>query len=140
MFKPYPYDDPQAINRPELPQSLTSTLVAGNVAVAKVLAAAVERGVLALDGYVSAQFEAIIARIKEAACSKKVVIFDVAQAYKIRQNLRTCWRQVCRWIVKLTQYCFSVKAYPEKLRVCLMRKKQRHWLLKLTRPGKPPIW
>ena len=64
MFKPYPYVDPQAVNRPELPHSVSAQLTAGNAAVA---AKMLENftGVLALDGYAGADFTELLTRLKE---------------------------------------------------------------------------
>lgn len=83
MFKPYPYVDPDAVNRPKLPPELRNSLIAGNLAAAKHLAASVPvHGVLALDGYVSAQFDALTDRIRESLPGKTVRVFEVWNAYK----------------------------------------------------------
>ena len=82
MFKPYPYDDPAAVNRPELPRAITTSLIAGNPTVAKHLVKSIDKGVLALDGYIGAKFDALIARIRESLPEQKISVFDVAEAYK----------------------------------------------------------
>jgi mannose-6-phosphate isomerase len=68
MYNPFPYDDPDAVNRIAVDFSLRSAVVQGLAAVSVALAEAAkaeveEKGscVLALDGYVSAPFE-IVAR------------------------------------------------------------------------------
>ncbi len=62
MFKPLAYDDPKAVNRISLPEGAQEHITAGNENVVKALAdiclaAGGKRFVLAIDGYVSAQFE-----------------------------------------------------------------------------------
>ncbi len=83
MFKPYPYVDPQAVNRPELPHSVSAQLTAGNAAVA---AKMLENftGVLALDGYAGADFTELLTRLKE---QRDITVFNVADAYKSSDEL-----------------------------------------------------
>ena len=83
MFKPYPYVDPQALNTPKLPPELQNSVTAGNRAVGKkLLEATPEHGLLALDGYVGAQFDRLIKRIEEASGGKSIKRIDVRCAYK----------------------------------------------------------
>jgi len=90
MFKPYPYDDPQAINRPEVSPELASSLVSGNVAVAKkIMESLPAHGVLALDGYVGAQYEALMDRIEEQLSGKSVCRIAVSSAYKSSGQLES---------------------------------------------------
>lgn len=83
MFKPYPYVDPQAINRPELPPSVSAELTAGNAAVAAKLLDGFT-GVLALDGYVGADFTELLTRLRE---QREVTVLNVSDAYKSSAEL-----------------------------------------------------
>ena len=88
MFKPYPYVDPQALNTPKLPPELQNSVTAGNRAVGKkLLEATPEHGLLALDGYVGAQFDRLIKRIEEASGGKSIKRIDVRCAYKDSDEL-----------------------------------------------------
>ena len=83
MFKPYPYVDPQALNTPQVPPNVRNALVAGNRAVAKTLTeAAGMHGVLALDGYAGALFDALLKRIEERMEGKRICLLNAAKAYK----------------------------------------------------------
>lgn len=84
MFKPYPYVDPQAVNRPELPSAVAAQLTAGNAAVAaKLLENA--SGVLALDGYAGADFTELVDRLKEIR--PELAVLPVSAAYKSSAEL-----------------------------------------------------
>ena len=62
MFNPFPYDDPNAINRIDATGIDTATASVGNDAVSQALAAIVKKGgIIALDGYTTAPFDAILA-------------------------------------------------------------------------------
>lgn len=62
MFNPFPYDDPNAINRIDATGIDTATASVGNDAVSRTLAAIVKKGgIIALDGYTTAPFDAILA-------------------------------------------------------------------------------
>ena len=60
MYNPFPYDDPKPVNRPRLEERTEKALVKGSVKVFSHLAAkaaALEKpAVIALDGYVAADF------------------------------------------------------------------------------------
>lgn len=65
MFKPLPYDDPRAVNHPKISADLAQGLTFGTAACGRELAAAAaqkakDKGcALVIDGYASAQFEAL---------------------------------------------------------------------------------
>lgn len=84
MFKPYPFVDPQAVNRPELPRVLASQLTAGNAAVAAKLLENFT-GVLALDGYVGADFTELTARLREI--HPDLAVLPVSAAYRTSAEL-----------------------------------------------------
>ena len=60
MYNPFPYDDPRPVNRPGLEERTVKALVKGSVKVFAHIAAkaaALEKpAVIALDGYVAADF------------------------------------------------------------------------------------
>ncbi len=87
MFKPFPYVDPNAINRPELPAALATTLIAGNTAIADKLLAGFS-GILALDGYTGANFQEMVNRLNSVADGKLTVI-EAKEAYKSSDELET---------------------------------------------------
>lgn len=68
MFNPHPYDDPTAVNRPKLSEEVIKSIVSGTKETAghitDVIVKKLEDGsnnvVIALDGYISAQFDQTI--------------------------------------------------------------------------------
>ncbi len=80
MFNPYPYIDPEAVNFPELDPELAADIVSGNGKIAEKLSAF--SGVLALDGYVGAQFGPLLECMARTAKEKQIAFFDVSEAYK----------------------------------------------------------
>lgn len=94
MFKPLAYDDPKAVNRISLPEGTQERITAGNESVVKALAdfclaAGKERFVLAMDGYVSAQFEDLCgplqARLEAAGHSCRLV--SMKELYKSQEEI-----------------------------------------------------
>ena len=83
MFKPYPHVDSRAVNRPELPRTVTGQLTVGNAAIAAKLLEGFS-GVLALDGYCGADFGELIARLRECG---KITVIEVSNAYKDSETL-----------------------------------------------------
>ena len=62
MFNPFPYDDPNAINRIDAKGINTASVSVGNDSVRKAFVAIVKKGgVIALDGYTTAPFDAVLA-------------------------------------------------------------------------------
>ncbi len=86
MFNPYPYDDSSAINAVDLPVSDERAIASGNSAVVKMLAAAIEakfrkgRCVIAIDGYVGAEFQNLVANLAGSFPGAEQI--DVASIYK----------------------------------------------------------
>ena len=60
MFNPHPYNDKNAINRPELSDKTVSALKKGNVAIAEELLNSMDKKIIAFDGYTSADFLALV--------------------------------------------------------------------------------
>lgn len=62
MFNPFPYDDPNAINRIDAKGINTASVSVGNDSVRKAFVAIVKKGgVIVLDGYTTAPFDAVLA-------------------------------------------------------------------------------
>ena len=97
MFKPLAYDDPKAVNRIALPQETVEQITVGNKAVAEQIASYCTREtlhrerrfVLAVDGYVSAQFEDLTAPAAAILRSggKKVRLLDMKELYKSQEEI-----------------------------------------------------
>lgn len=86
MFNPYPYVDPEAVNVPELSPELTQSVTTSTAAIAKQLRDSVPaHGVLALDGYIGAEFGPLLERM--AKHSSGACMLPVAEAYKSSTEL-----------------------------------------------------
>ena len=86
MFKPFPYDDPEAVNRFDLPQGFQASVVGGNELVAQALCKALpDGGILFLDGYIGAPFQMLCDRIAEVRPDTHFL--PVADAYKSSEEL-----------------------------------------------------
>lgn len=87
MFNPFPYDDPSAVNKIDASGIDTSRAAVGNAAVAKSLAGILSRGgIIAIDGYTTAPFDAIL-----ALCGNAKTV-AVSSAYKSPAELRELFR------------------------------------------------
>ncbi len=87
MFNPFPYDDPNAVNRIDASGIDTSSASVGNAAVRAALAKIIKKGgVIALDGYTTAPFETVLSLCENA----KTV--PVASVYKSPAELRELFR------------------------------------------------
>ncbi len=94
MFKPLAYDDPRAVNRIALEQKTVDQITAGNEAVEKEIAAfcmgrAAGRFVLALDGYISAQFDALVSAVAKQLekAGRLCRLIDMRQLYKSPEEI-----------------------------------------------------
>ena len=85
MFNPYPYDDPNAVNRIENDGSVDLGRTAtGNAAVAAALSKFANPGtVIAIDGYATAPFSALVGLLPKTA-----EFISVASIYKSADELR----------------------------------------------------
>ena len=97
MYNPFPYDDPNAINRIVVAPSDRAAIVKGLSASASALAKAAmavlkEKGtcVLALDGYISAPFEVLARQVARSLAQQgaEVRIMDAAVLYKEESVLK----------------------------------------------------
>ncbi|HWR11712.1 MAG TPA: class I mannose-6-phosphate isomerase [Rectinemataceae bacterium] len=97
MYNPFPYDDPNAINRIVVAPSDRAAIVKGLSAAASALAKAAlttlkDKGtcVLALDGYISAPFEVLARQVARSIAQQgaAVRIVDVAVLYKEESVLK----------------------------------------------------
>ena len=94
MFKPLAYDDPRAVNRIALEQKTVDQITAGNEAVEKEIAAfcmgrVAGRFVLALDGYISAQFDALVSAVAKQLekAGRLCRLIDMRQLYKSPEEI-----------------------------------------------------
>lgn len=97
MFNPYPYDDPTAVNRPKLSNETIQSIVSGTKETAiritdeilTKLEAHNRSVVLALDGYVGAQFEQTVNLVSQNLKSKSIElnVFDFKNVLKSASEL-----------------------------------------------------
>jgi mannose-6-phosphate isomerase class I len=97
MFNPHPYDDPTAINRPKLSEETIKSIVSGTKETAiritdeilTKLEASNSSVVLALDGYIGAQFEQTVNLISQNLKLKSIYIkvFDFKNVLKSASEL-----------------------------------------------------
>jgi len=93
MFNPHPYDDYSAVNRPELSEEIKDSIISGTVAssgylsdvlIKKVTENPDKEIILALDGYIGAQFDQIVniisGKLKMGLIELSVI--DFSQVYK----------------------------------------------------------
>ena len=92
MFNPFPYDDPNAINRIDATGIDTATASVGNNAVSRTLAAIVKKGgIIALDGYTTAPFDAILALAGDV---RKIAVSSVLKSpAELRELFRSYWHR-----------------------------------------------
>jgi mannose-6-phosphate isomerase class I len=97
MFNPYPYDDPTAVNRPNLSAETIQSIVSGtketaayisNLLIEKVNAKS-KNPVIALDGYISAQWEQMVNLVSQNLKQKsiKVKAIHFSEIYKSATQL-----------------------------------------------------
>ena len=86
MFKPYPFTDPESVNRIELPPELRKAPAAGNAAVAAKLLESRPKVIL-MDGYVGADFSSLIRNIREQLPENEITLLDMASAYRSSDEL-----------------------------------------------------
>jgi mannose-6-phosphate isomerase len=93
MFNPYPYDDPNAVNRPELSEEIVRSIVSGTQEAAgyisNLLVDRLEKNrgtnvVLALDGYISARWDQAIDLVSRNLQKQSIhlITVDFAGAFK----------------------------------------------------------
>jgi len=92
MFNPYPYDDPTAINRPKLSSDTIQSIISGTketaTHISDILLEKIEEkkqnSVIALDGYISAQWEQTVNLISQNLKQRaiKVTAINFAEVYK----------------------------------------------------------
>jgi mannose-6-phosphate isomerase class I len=97
MFNPYPYDDPTAINRPKLSSGTINSIVSGTKETANYISDILikkindktKNTVIALDGYIGAQWEQTVNLISQNLQQKSVEIrtIDFAEIYKSSAQL-----------------------------------------------------
>jgi mannose-6-phosphate isomerase len=101
MFNPHPYDDPTAVNRPNLPGEVINSIVSGTKEVAgyltKVIIEKLEKGnvIVALDGYSSAIFDQIVNLLSQNLKLKSIEIksFDVRNILKTPLELDLLFKE-----------------------------------------------
>jgi mannose-6-phosphate isomerase class I len=99
MFNPHPFDDPNVVNRPELPAGIADEIVPGTKETAGYLAGMLVEKVrresrkngfvLAMDGYIGAQWQQVVNLITQELKNKAlhVVCFDFSQSFKTSGEL-----------------------------------------------------
>ncbi len=98
MFNPHPYDDPTAVNRPKLTEETVQSIISGSKETAGYISELLvkrfeekkgTRLILALDGYISAQWDKTINLISQNLKMKlvKVTVIDFAQTFRSSEQL-----------------------------------------------------
>jgi len=98
MFHPYPYDDTNAINRPQLPPESVAAMSAGNDAVIRAMVTTIKSAAersgqkclfVAFDGYIGAEWGRSIELLKDALAVEKIGMtsIDIAECYKGSEDL-----------------------------------------------------
>ena len=78
MFHPYPYADPSAVNKIEVPESVRRELTIGILNVAKKISSLFDDGVksIGIDAYPGAEYETLINVLKQQLATKNVEFVD----------------------------------------------------------------
>ena len=78
MFHPYPYADPSAVNKIEIPESVREELTAGILNVAKKISSLFDDGVksVGIDAYPGAEYETLVNVLKQQLATKNVEFVD----------------------------------------------------------------
>lgn len=108
MYNPYPYDDPRAVNRPQLPKKTVDAVVAGSLEAAKSLAATLaarleadpgKNVVVAFDGYVSADWSRMVNLLSQQLALKGIALeaIDFAQALKTEEQIHALVDPYLEW-------------------------------------------
>ncbi|WP_295935687.1 class I mannose-6-phosphate isomerase [uncultured Alistipes sp.] len=98
MYNPFPYDDPRAVNRPQLPKKAVDSVVAGTLKAASALAAECaaklkaapgSNVVVAFDGYVSADWSRMLNLVSQQLAQKGIALesVDFKEVLKSEQEL-----------------------------------------------------
>ncbi len=98
MFSPYPYDDVNAVNRPQLPLETGAAVSAGNDDVIRAMARTIKDAsgkndrkclFVAFDGYIGAEWGRSIELLKDALAVEKIGMtsVDIAECYKGSEEL-----------------------------------------------------
>jgi mannose-6-phosphate isomerase len=81
MFNPHPYDDPTAVNRPQLSNEVVGSIISGTKETAAHIAGLIEKElqksgnfILALDGYIGAQFGQTVNLVSQALALKQIKV------------------------------------------------------------------
>lgn len=93
MFNPYPYDDPKPVNRPKLSEDTVNSIISGTKEVASSMSSLFldklnenpnEGLVVALDGYISAQWDQVVNLLTQSlkTTSAQVQIIDFSKMFK----------------------------------------------------------
>jgi len=79
MFHPYPYADPNAVNKINVPQSVREDLTKGVQNVAKKIAKLLEKNCkIGIDAYPGAEYETLVNVLRQVLAGQNVVFVDAA--------------------------------------------------------------
>ena len=78
MFHPYPYADPEAVNKIEIPKSVSKELTTGILNVAKKISSLFEGDIksIGIDAYPGAEYETLVNVLKQQLANKNVEFVD----------------------------------------------------------------
>ena len=78
MFHPYPYADPEAVNKIEIPESVSKELTTGILNVAKKISSLFDGDVksIGIDAYPGAEYETLVNVLKQQLANKNVEFVD----------------------------------------------------------------
>ena len=108
MYNPFPYDDPRAVNRPQLPAEAVESVVGGTLKAATALAAefaarmdaAPGRNlVVAFDGYATADWSRMINLLSQQLKLRNIGLeaVDFRAAFKSEQEIRDLIDPLLEW-------------------------------------------
>lgn len=108
MYNPYPYDDPRAVNRPQLPKEAADAVVSGTLRVASTLAAEwaarieadpSKNVVVAFDGYVTADWTRTINLLAQQLGLKGIALETIsfAECFKSGEEINAMIDPYLEW-------------------------------------------
>ncbi len=108
MYNPYPYDDPRAVNRPQLPQKAIEAVVGGTLKAAAALAGDFAEKlknepkkniIVAFDGYVTADWSRMVNLLSQQLVQKGIELeaIDFSENLKSEQQINDMINPYLEW-------------------------------------------
>lgn len=108
MYNPFPYDDPEAVNRPRLSPQTVGAVVTGTAEAAEALAAACAERLqtsaapclsVALDGYVTADWSQTVNLLSQRLAQRGIAteVIDFSENYRSEEQIHTLLDPLLEW-------------------------------------------